>query len=582
MSGAVVQPTILSELGVKLPTLDNSRALSGRNTRPADDRDWPEVGDWQLWADFNYENLRSIFRPIVEEPWPNAPSDHRLPNIDPMERELFDEKSLESHLTKHTMPLVNAALVRANTRLHRSQDDRGHLWASGRGGGILGKPDWSLCSPNRKQPSGKYVNLVPGDTKLSTKWKPGMKDTNPGEWALPIRQVMSYSRDLKVRYGFVITDQYLIVLRFSRFDIEDGIAQGMSRRGVTVHQTEGQHSSGASNAQSRPPSAASGSTASHATSGRDSSPYSDGEPTNEWRAPQYQAIPWSSHNSTTGKSSDTKSHVLTVRLALFYLSLLALSGSDISIGGDYPPLDSWTRTKTGYVHNATGEKVTHVPEDATVIERGPSPPPSSHASSRSSSNAPPSSHGSSRSSSNAPSQKDSSRSSSRDPGATQSQSGSRGVSGTRLHPGSQSASRSASTTRRDAAGPPGGGRATRSSVRFAPTHADEHGGSASTPGTPRGRSPAVPGSNQQGGSAPTRAPNQQGGPGPASINTVIRSRPPSGNTRSQSNRRAAEHDAGAGNGGGNGGNGGGNGGNGGGNGGNGGGNGGRGRKPGPK
>ncbi|KAH6611765.1 hypothetical protein B0J18DRAFT_82782 [Chaetomium sp. MPI-SDFR-AT-0129] len=380
MSGGGTQPaTILSELGVKLPTLDDTHALSGGNTYPTKHDDWPEVDDWDAWTDFNYENLRSIFRPIVEAPWSNHPSDHRSP-IEPMETELFDEKSVECHLTKHTMPLVNAALVRANNLLNQDPRNRGHLWASGRGGGITGRPDWSLCSPSQRHSSGKYVNLLPGDTKLSRKWVPNLKERNESEWALPVRQVMSYSRDLGVWYGFIITDHHLVVLRFSRFEIGDGIARSRLRRVAAPSSQTSIQPSG----HSRSPS-----TASNTSGGagqRPPSRFSDSEPTNEWQPPQFCAIPWSNHNLTVnGKPSGAKAPVLTVRLGLFYLSLLALCGPDTAIRYDYPPLDSWIRTKAGYVHNSSGKKVTSIPENATVVERATSPPGSQSGSSRSSS-----------------------------------------------------------------------------------------------------------------------------------------------------------------------------------------------------
>ncbi|KAK4154006.1 hypothetical protein C8A00DRAFT_14844, partial [Chaetomidium leptoderma] len=312
------------------------------------------------WTDFNYDSLLSIFAPVVEQPWLHPPPRR---GIDPMEVEIFDEKSVESHLTKYTMPLVNAALIQANGLLGHDDNHRGHIWATGRGGTTSGRPDWSVCSPDRKHQSGRYVNLVPGDTKVSKKWLPTLKRDNLAQWALPIRQVFSYSRDLKVRYGFIITDADLVVLRFRRFEIGPGSSQSRPMRAYLARarmlSTASDTSAISATSLARPPS----------STGAQGSEYSDSQPTGEFAPPEYCTIPWSNYNTALdGKPSKRKSPVLTVRLALFYLCLLAGNSPDTSMGHDYPPLNSWTKTGAGYVHNSTGKKVTQPPENATVVD----------------------------------------------------------------------------------------------------------------------------------------------------------------------------------------------------------------------
>jgi hypothetical protein len=72
-----------------------------------------------------------------------------------------------------------------------------------------------------------------------------------------------------------------------------------------------------------------------------------------------------------GKPVKRRKPVLTVRLALFYLSLLAQYSPDTTIGYNYPPLDSWTKTDSGYIHNSTGKTAADCPENATVVEAEP-------------------------------------------------------------------------------------------------------------------------------------------------------------------------------------------------------------------
>jgi hypothetical protein len=177
-----------------------------------------------------------------------------------------------------------------------------------------------------------------------------------------------------VRYGFIITDAHLVVLRFRRWQIEAGIAQSRSRRVAPVRHTGAPDPSVPStNTQARASSPASG----NSLSGTGASPppqppedptYSDRNPTTGFAPPEFCAIPWSDHNMTLDGKTANRRPKLTIRLALFYLCLLARYSPDTSIGHEYPPLNSWTKRGAAYVHNSTGATVTQPPANATVIE----------------------------------------------------------------------------------------------------------------------------------------------------------------------------------------------------------------------
>jgi hypothetical protein len=276
---------------------------------------------------------------------------------------------------KHVMPLVNSALAQANRRLGRDQDDRGHLWGSGRCKSIpgAGRPDWSMSSPSATDHEDRYVNQLPGDTKVSTKWHPDLRKTNPVEWGLPLRQVQSYGRDRGVRYGFIITDACLVVLRFRQDQIGSGIATTRSTRIVPVPETETTPDARARALSTTSTSSARTTTSSVRSSSteHEGSVYSDTQSTASFLAPQYCDIPWSNHNKTfQGSTPSGRNPKLTIRLALFYLCLLARYSPNSSIGHDYPPLDSWAKRSAEYVHNSTGATVavTKLPADATVVE----------------------------------------------------------------------------------------------------------------------------------------------------------------------------------------------------------------------
>lgn len=82
--------------------------------------------------------------------------------------------------------------------------------------GHLFKPDWSLCSNSHLLNERLFHNLLPGDTKLSIKWRSSMRGTDAHyPWKDPVRQILYYMDGLRVCYGWLITDAELVVLRAS-------------------------------------------------------------------------------------------------------------------------------------------------------------------------------------------------------------------------------------------------------------------------------------------------------------------------------------------------------------------------------
>ena len=83
------------------------------------------------------------------------------------------------------------------------------------------RPDWAgVCRP-RTSNAFKPENILPGDTKLSSKWKSSKIQTgsvteaggNRNEWLWPLMQNFTYCLYCQVRYGYIITDQELVVIR---------------------------------------------------------------------------------------------------------------------------------------------------------------------------------------------------------------------------------------------------------------------------------------------------------------------------------------------------------------------------------
>ncbi|KAK5989677.1 hypothetical protein PT974_07932 [Cladobotryum mycophilum] len=181
---------------------------------------------------------------------------------------------------------------------------------------------------------------MPGDTRLDRKWQPSMleDDDDMMEWQKVVIQVLNYMIEHGTRYGFVITDANLVVLRLARATIHGGLARDRPRRNIAAGPGH----------QSQP------SDASMASTNDSSSSYGDGDPTRwHFHDPEYAVIPWGSHG--TG--------VLTIKLAFWCLSLMA-TNRDRWIDYSYPQLHSWRRAENGFVHNTSGAtKASLSPED---------------------------------------------------------------------------------------------------------------------------------------------------------------------------------------------------------------------------
>lgn len=313
----------------------------GSNTFHAE---WPGVSSWVEWTDFNARLLYEMFKDTVNLAWNDPPREVDLTKFD---REVWDEDSLEHLLGKAIMPPVNAALskVRHSRGLHKDFDL--DLGRAGRATIDLSndtriRPDWALCSKQFRD--GYYSNLLPGDTKLSRKWQSNFFPEYDIEWRDPVRQIVHYCDNSESRYGFLITDEELVVVRCRREMIEDSAMVNRPHRGP--QRQEGHYRQiSSSDTSEMMQNTSLGSYYQATNSGVDFHPV------------QFRAIPWKNHGD--GKNQ------LTVRLALFYLSMMAASGFS-NIQNEYPPFDSWSYTDAGYVHNTTGEVVKKKPRGASL------------------------------------------------------------------------------------------------------------------------------------------------------------------------------------------------------------------------
>ncbi|RSM15714.1 hypothetical protein CDV31_004813 [Fusarium ambrosium] len=317
------QTTVLSYLTQPNPPVNRDGLRPGINTSPGGQQSIDFEG-WQKWDEFNFKSLYSKFGRLLESHF--TPKPPKPPTISGLDFRIVNEESLEHQiLSRDTIPIVNAALDHARAWLKKRHKQPYPLLHIGRGNYVY---------DNRK-----YYNLLPGESKISSKWssEPSHYDLQPDSastWRLPPLQLFGYADASQVRYGFIITDAELVVFELSKIAIDPGIAATRPQRF----------------AHARVESADTDlSTSMQATSLNDgtgvtSESYLDNHTGNPVH-PRHKTIPWDAHGPKK----------LTVRLAM-------------DLDAWYPPLDSWSHKTYPYTMDAIPEE--ELPEIEGVAEEG--------------------------------------------------------------------------------------------------------------------------------------------------------------------------------------------------------------------
>ncbi|EEU43002.1 uncharacterized protein NECHADRAFT_83683 [Fusarium vanettenii 77-13-4] len=305
-------PTLLHVLTRSNVNVDNSLVPRGGNSTVDTDVQAPE--SWRPWQGFDYATLTTIFRRELDKEYVGAAKPEPLPQ----DLCLFNEETLDDVL--------------------RRRDGVPHF---GRGSrcGTTYKPDWSVISPLRLSQNQSFVNVLPGDTKLSKKWWPTMGregGTRWAEWQKVITQIVTYMADNNSRYGFILSDECLVALRLTRKRSPDTLFTGRAPRATAGHV---RYASDASM--------------------EDGSVYEDTNPLHwHYEDPEYVTVPWGAHGSNR----------LTTKLTLWFLAVMATNG-DKFLDYSYPDLDSWRSTEDGYyIHNTSGAKKSRLSRGEQIQE----------------------------------------------------------------------------------------------------------------------------------------------------------------------------------------------------------------------
>ncbi|OAL72445.1 hypothetical protein A7D00_3445 [Trichophyton violaceum] len=422
--------SLLEYLTQPNPVVDNSNSLKGLPTKCVPKEDIQVVD----WDDFTYETLISCYGAILATRF-NRPFPEISPPLRRIEGEIIDEDSLDHLLTRSITSIVNESLRIAWRAFYSDYPNLAiDMTRGGRARASQNNPDVPRPPHDRQQASSastdhtpvfpdwagvqadlgpvSHLNRCPGDTKLSSKWQSDT-DTDKEYHDWPYAQLIKYCGETwNIRYGYLITDKELVVLRISRAMIPSGIANKRSPRNVASQPSRPTGQDSPLFVSSSPPSIRSSpacqghlrnisassvasamsidqpssrprqlsiaasfsslsmSEASEHAPGSErmsssahmpsSQSYRDDGRGGEYRPVEMKSVSW--NDSGKGK--------LTVKLALWWIHMMAAApGCDTTIGPEYPHMDSWVPRphEGGYRHTTTGLLSKKLPKNSKEI-----------------------------------------------------------------------------------------------------------------------------------------------------------------------------------------------------------------------
>jgi hypothetical protein len=344
--------TLLEYLVSPNPQVNSQHSWTGANTKSTGNM-WGGFERLDPWDDFSFETLHEIYGDLLLRDFDQGDLPDFNKTLPYHLTEIRNEDTLETLLIRWNNAVVSAALAvsqKAPLKTSAFQNERCSEIFMARGGQASLKPRSELNHNTKKMPdwagikkedvhlvdvSGRarmmHMNLLPGDTKLSTKWKSEKISLhrNNAEVKAPIQQILTYCVHAQVRYGYLLTQDELVVFRVSEISKPSQITERKKRSAPPQDQSIG------------------------------SSKYI-------WNL-KYKAIPWETNSGGNSPS-------LTINLALWWLHMLAAQRRSLQPGysdlrTEYLPLtpiiDSASSSFT-----TSGKRSRQDEEDSFTMEPG--------------------------------------------------------------------------------------------------------------------------------------------------------------------------------------------------------------------
>ena len=352
---ATLKQSLSDYLRSKNPDIQTKGCSRGSNTS-SKRLTWLTPGSIVKWEDFGYDSLQKIYGGALHRVLKKEYSCRDYSDIPQKPYcEIADENCLEMLLAMWNWRVVSEGLSKAQECLYEHQDSNVIYMAKGGRSRFLvaGKfrPDWAGIRSNpedgiSQEETFKPPNILPGDSKLGKKWSsnkikdgPVTPEYLPNDWLKPLRQIYTYCVKANARYGYIITNEEVVVVRVRP------IPQPSKSEEANDSQESQQDSQSSNNEQETADSQGSFPEFDEGHDFMLSSPVFK-EVENNGRL-EYKAIPWSNAASPDPRRSDN----LTVNLALWWLHIMASVSSNIK--EQYAPLKEVAKPSCfGVVHSS--------------------------------------------------------------------------------------------------------------------------------------------------------------------------------------------------------------------------------------
>lgn len=182
--------SILEYLSRPNSLVDSTESLEGFPTKISSST---QITGMRPWKGFTYQTLMNLYGGVPQQtlPW--------LPDVNPpltsLEKQVFDEDSLEHLLSRTVVPSVNYTLEHAWSVLH-NENVCPQMSRGGRAKKMASEdkrfyPDWAGVHDSFRTELG-FKNICPGDTKLSTRWTLAQAITGEESYSYPLQQIQNY------------------------------------------------------------------------------------------------------------------------------------------------------------------------------------------------------------------------------------------------------------------------------------------------------------------------------------------------------------------------------------------------------